>query len=332
MCRAQSIFCCIIIALILAGCKAIGPTNSPETNRLPNLSVPTAKSTDSTSLPNGPELAFFNSQPVFWDNLRNNLVETAGGQVLAEYILDQLVQSQLAERGLGVDQQQLDNEKLLLTQTLHHDPDQAQRVLEQLKLQRGWADHRFAQLIARNAGLRLLVQGQVQVSDAAIDQAYQLEFGPRFETRLIVTQSLSQAGELLARARSGEPFIDLAVNHSIDASRARGGLLAPVSPADPTFPAAIRQSITELKPGQISDPIALDQGFALIRLEKKIDGQPIQFDDVKDTLATHVRLRIERMLMQRLAKTVLDQADVIVLNPILKQSWDQHQQRLNQGN
>ena len=182
----------------------------------------------------------------------------------------------------------------------------------------------LTQLLTRNAGLRLLVQDDVEISDAAIDQAYWFEYGPRYEARLIVTDSFQEAAGLVRRARQGESFIDLAIAHSKDLSRAQGGLIGPISPVDPTYPQVVRTTLQLLVPGEVADPVALEEGFAVLRLERKIEGQDVELDDVKDVLARRVRRRVERMLMQRLARTMLGEADVIVLDPGLHNSWKRH--------
>ena len=62
----------------------------------------------------------------------------------------------------------------------------------------------------------------------------------------------------------------------------------------------MRTTLQSLGPGEVADPVVLDESFAVLRLERKIDGQGVALEDVKAALARRVRRRVERMLMQRL--------------------------------
>ena len=96
-----------------------------------------------------------------------------------------------------------------------------------------------------------------------------------------------------------------------------------MSLVDVSYPKAIRLAVAKLKVGQISAPIALENGFALLRLERKIDAKPVKLDDVKDELSERVTRRLEQIHMARLTRQLLAQADVIILDRQLKAEWDQ---------
>lgn len=276
----------------------------------------------------GKVVAYIDGRPLGSDQLLGPLIEASGGQVLAELVLESRVARELNARGLRVTPEQVAAERDLLRQTLDPDPNEAERLLAQLREQRGLGDARFRRLLTRNAALRLLVQDEVEVSDATVREAYELRYGPRYEARLIVTADVATAGQVIQRARAGESFIDLAIAHSTDVSRAQGGLLAPISPVDPTYPASIRSALTQLQPGEVSEPITIENGLAVLKLERKIDGGAVQFDDVKEALSRKVRRQVERMHMQRLARTLLERADVLILDPGLDQSWKDQKDRM----
>jgi len=326
-----------VAVLLLAGCQGGGSqASTPQTRAIAGLDAMNwagaPQGEDDPALSPGRALAYVGGAPVHWQDLQAGLIEANGGQVLAEVILERMLAQRLAKQGAVITPQQIEAEKTLLIETLGgEDPDQSHRLLQALRQQRGLGSARFAQLLVRNAGLRLLVQDDVEISNAAIDQAYQFEYGPRYEARLIVAESLQEAADMVHRARQGESFIDLAIAHSTDLSRAQGGLIGPISPVDSTYPQAVRTTLLSLEPGEVADPVALDAGFAVLRLERKIQGQDVVLDDVKDALAQRVRRRVERMLMQRLARTMLGEADVIVLDPRLHATWQRHHKALLEG-
>jgi parvulin-like peptidyl-prolyl isomerase len=182
--------------------------------------------------------------------------------------------------------------------------------------------------LRRNAGLRLLVQASVKVGDEQLQHAFFLRYGARYETRLIVVKTLREATSVVGALKKGESFIDLATERSTDISRNQGGLLPPISPADQNYPQAVRAAVVKLKPGQISDPIALENGFAVLRLERKKEARNVQFDDVKEELRPLVRRRTERVHMQQLARELLTASDLVVLDRGLRGSWDQYRKTM----
>ena len=41
-------------------------------------------------------------------------------------------------------------------------------------------------------------------------------------------------------------------------------------PEEPTFPASIRAAVAAMQPGQVAEPVMLESGFAILRLERII--------------------------------------------------------------
>jgi hypothetical protein len=283
--------------------------------------APTTQPSAAARQPDLGPIAYIDGQPVTWAQIQTPLIETGGGQVLVELVMDRSLEHRLAERGVTVSEKDVEAEERILAETLSADPDQARRLLNELRSRRGLGDWRFARLLWRNAAMRALVQPEVQVTDAALRQAYDLRYGPRYETRLIVVDNAPTANDVVRRARDGERFEDLALQRSTDISRTRGGLIDPINPADASWPEAVREAVVRLQPGQVSDPIGLENGYAVMRLERKIDAREVRFDDVRDQLAQATRRDVEQRLMQRLARTTVAESSVTVLDPALSKSW-----------
>jgi parvulin-like peptidyl-prolyl isomerase len=317
---------CIIgvLCTALAGCSASSGGNigaAQNGNNNPQF-TPADPSSPATRV-----LAYLDGRPISHNDLQAALYEAAGGQVLAELILDRRLDKRLAERGLKVTPADLEAEKAALLKTLDaNNDDSAVRLLRELRRRRGLGDVRFDQLLRRNAAMRQLVQEEVKVSEIELKQAFEIEYGPRFEVRLITVDNLSLGSEIVRQARGSATvpaasFLDLAVRHSTDSSRTQGGLLAPVSPADPTWPDGVRKAVALMEEGKISDPIAIEKGFAILKLERKIPAKPISLEAVRADLTTRVKRNTERVLMQRLARTMLNEVELIVTDRTLRESW-----------
>ena len=270
---------------------------------------------------NGPVAYVGGNNAVYLEDLRPALLEARGAEVLADYIIDRGVAERLAQRGITLTDADLEAERLVLLEMLSPDADTAARLLRELRSVRGLGEQRFAAMIRRSAGLRKLVEGEVNITDDAVRIEYDRLYGVRYEARLIMVPSVQQAGEMLDRLNRGESFIDLAIAHSTDQSRAQGGLLPLISPLDTTFPAEIRKAVEQLQPGQVSQPIALENQWAILKLEGKIEAAPPPFDEVKERIALALRRGAERVVQGTLAREIVSQANVLVMDPALSRSW-----------
>jgi parvulin-like peptidyl-prolyl isomerase len=331
----------LLLACSVTGCGTSGNRSAQtsdagtthQTSDAANTVPPATGTTpgSATGTITGKPLAYLDGQAISGSALLVPLLESSGGQVLSELVVGKALAKRLAEAGITLTPAMIENEKTILLKSLDPDVDQAQRLVNELRKQRGLGSVRWEQFLARQAGLRALVKDQATVSDAALKQEFALVYGARFEARLIVVPTLVKASELAKRARAGESFIDLAIAHSSDESRAQGGMLPSVSLVDATFPAAVRSALAALNPGDVSDPVSLEQGFALLKLERKIDAQQVQFDDVKAGLSERVRLNAERLLMLRLARTMLKEAQIVVMDESLRRSWDQQRRESSES-
>ena len=307
----QRIFILIPLLACLGACQPAGP-------------VPENLVGVSSTMP----LAFAMDQVIDWPHLQPIMIELAGGQALSELVLDRMVDRRLADRGIKLVQLDYDVEREIIRKSLDPDPDAAQHALKTMRHRRGWGPVRFQAMLKRNAALRKLAQGQVKVTDNALANAYEIVYGPKYEARLIVTARASQASQLLNRARKGESFVSLAIEHSIDESSVQGGLLPLISSKDPSWPQSVREALVQLDPGQVSPPIALVDGFAIIKLLRKIDRQAVELDDIKQQLREGVRRQAETLLMKKIARQMLVEAKITVFDLPLSESWKNQKRRI----
>lgn len=269
--------------------------------------------------------ALIGNETVTWADLNASLAEAAGAAVLEEVALDRLIARELRVRGMSVDDADVERERELLVSTLSvaglMPSDQQGDVVQRLRRSRGLGEHRFGSLLRRNAMLRRLVRDDVTVSQQDIEQAYEIRYGQKFQTRIILVPTEREAAEALGRVRNGERFTDVATSMSLDASRLRGGYIGAISPADPSFPLALRKAIATGAPGTPSPVIATEQGYAVVLAEQVVPptGEPLA--SVAGNLEREVRLIRERAAMDRLAAQLLRATKITVMDPSLDWSW-----------
>jgi peptidyl-prolyl cis-trans isomerase C len=107
------------------------------------------------------------------------------------------------------------------------------------------------------------------------------------------------AEEILAKAKAGEDFADLAFKYSNDDWRVKGGDfgIRHRGQLDPE----IEKAAFALKPGEISGLIETIYGYHFVKLEERLPGTQLSFEEMKDKL----RKKLEENRTKELTGTLL---------------------------
>ncbi len=315
---------------VLLGCQARpNPFSGLETAEK-TIPVDRPQTRGGPSDPTGTPPLVINRQPVSWDELAGVLAESGGAGAIEELALTRSLRTEMAARGQTLDSDAAKREEQMLADSLAQsdgiETGQFATVLADLRTARGLGPVRYAALLERNAMLRSLVREQVTVDESMLRTAFDVRHGPRRTVRLIVVPTQRDASTIRDRllTTAAEPraaFIQAAIDSSTDATAARGGLTEPISPLDPAYAPAVRRMLQSLEPGRISPVVAVDNGFALMLLEQDIPADGVAFESVRDDLERLMRLRQERLLMDRLARQLLDSASITAFDESLNWAW-----------
>lgn len=299
------------LALLPAGCAS--DRGDPRLEEVPPATLVDAR-----------PAAFVDGMSVSWGDLRPGLSEIAGADALRELVLDRRVAQAFQARGEALPPGAESAERRRLLESLDDDADRAIRTLDEIRRQERLGPHRFRMLMRRNAMLRAMVADEVELDDALLRTTFDRLHGPRRQGRLITVTSLDDAVALRRELAAGAAFGDLAVEHSTDSSAARGGLLEPIARRDPAYPAALREALWSLEEsGAVSDPVRIDRGYALLRLERELPGSDRARGEpqLEAELRRAARTQQERLLMDRLASELMRDAVVRPIDEHLEFAW-----------
>lgn len=247
-------------------------------------------------------VAMLDGQAIEWSELRTPIAELAGQQVLRDAVLDIRLMRQLRERSLVIDADAITREESLLLETLSPNRERAVELLGAIRLRQGLGPTRFAALLRRNAGLRALIARDVRVDETGIANAFDMLHGTKRVARLAVLTSLPDAERFINDVKAGRPFVDLAVERSLDEGAARGGLLAPIARRDPSYPEGLRAALYATAIGGISAPV-LDNGrFFVVTVLEERPGDGTTLEASRSRCEEVVRRSQERLLMDALAR------------------------------
>lgn len=317
-----------VVAACLAGCtqpKAAGPAAAPGSpysglSEGDRAAQPASGGAATKERP----AALLDGTIITWDDLRPMLTEASGGTALQEVALDRILDREMKARGQTITPDDIAAERKLLLDVIVHEakatPQDSERLLERVRRARGLGDVRFAHLLERNAKMRRMIAGQVSVSEDEVSQAFELLHGVKYKVRVIVVSSQTDAARLRAGLSKGPDDLSarfgiLAAQHSSDPSAARGGaLLDPVSPVDPAYPASLREALQAIAPGQMTEVVAVDRGFAFALLEDTVPADGVTLVAAAPEIREQVRARRERLAMDDLARALVQRAHLSALD------------------
>jgi len=117
-----------------------------------------------------------------------------------------------------------------------------------------------------------------------------------------VAAAQKKAADLVARARKGEKFSDLARNNSDDPETARdGGQLPPYKRG--MLRKELEDVVFQQKKGYVSDPIKTQTGLLILRIDERFDAGQASFEEVKeDILQKLAAPRMEPRVREYLTK------------------------------
>jgi peptidyl-prolyl cis-trans isomerase SurA len=98
-----------------------------------------------------------------------------------------------------------------------------------------------------------------------------------------VAAAQKKAADLVARARKGEKFSDLAKSNSDDVATAKdGGEMPPFKRSDHLLRKEIEDIVFAQKKGYVTDPIKVPQGLLILRVDDHFEAGQASFEEVKE--------------------------------------------------
>ena len=145
----------------------------------------------------------------------------------------------------------------------------------------------------------------IQVTDDEVQAFYEeqkkvLVEPAQWHVRMIVVDSQLKANELTVELLKGSDFAEMAKQHSIGDHASDGGDLGFITEAP--FP-EMAGALLPLKQGDISSIFQGPQGYYVVKVEEKKDGQQIPFEKIKDEIrANQLFLKQRDAVLDRIEK------------------------------
>lgn len=162
--------------------------------------------------------------------------------------------------------------------------------------------------------LRKLAAGQLTISQDDLQRAYDAEYGPKVQVRMISTSSRSKAQKLHADAMARpDQFDRLAKDNSEDEnSAAARGLIPPIRMHGPN--PTLEKTAFSLQEGQVSPVINVANQYVILKCERQIPAVQLsneQRQHVLDKLKDQVRDEKLRSAASKMFKNLQAEAKVV---------------------
>lgn len=304
--------------------------SAPASGDAPATTQDAAAASVAPQKPAGEAIASVNGRPVRRDAVLRTLISGYGLGVLQQHIALAVVQQEAEKAGVQISESDIEREYDLSVQGPTPDgsapaaltPASRQALIEVWLKRTGVSSDELRIAMTRQAYLRRLVEPKVEVTEQALSEEYDRQYGERVQVRLIQVASMAEMRRVTSALASGADFAGLAAQYSIDQTSARdGGLLPPFSMSDERFPKQLREAAFALQPGQVSNPLQFDGFFHVMKAERRLSRQAVAPAFVKSQLEKAARVRLTARMMDETSVRLLQEARIRIDDPTLRDAY-----------
>ncbi len=173
-----------------------------------------------------------------------------------------------------------------ILQTTYSSPSENKKTTE-----KKWKEHIRNSLLQEE-----ILTRDVKVSEKEMKAYYEankelFNIPPAYHLSHIIVKSSEEAEKTIKELSQGSSFSTLAMEKSIEEFSANeGGDIGYIMEGEERFPIEYLQAAKQLKEGAWSEPIKVDQGYAIVKLEKEIKGKKYSYEDVKQQIRREIAL------------------------------------------
>ncbi|EKN70335.1 PpiC-type peptidyl-prolyl cis-trans isomerase [Neobacillus bataviensis LMG 21833] len=233
----------------------------------------------------------------------NELETRYGKDVLKEMIDHKVVEEMAARYKIKVSDQDVEREFSMLQSTYNSFSS------KNIQSEKKWKEQ-----IRKTLLLEELLTKDVKVSEKELKGYYDknknlFNVPDAYHLSHIIVKTKKEAEKAAKELANGSNFSALAMERSIEEFSANeGGDIGYISVNDEQFPRVYIETAKKLKKGAYSKPVKVKAGYALLKLEGKMNGKNYTYSDVKEQIRRQIAL--EQMKSPASAAPFWDEAKV----------------------
>jgi parvulin-like peptidyl-prolyl isomerase len=253
-------------------------------------------------------VATVNTQRITRDDLARQCRRRHGQEVLESMVNRHLIVAECQRQGVSVTRAEVDAEIARMAKRFGIPVDQ---WLKMLKQERNITPEQYANdIIWTTLALRRLAGQRLAISREELIQEFETEYGEMVRARLIAVTDPQKAKKLQAQAAANpEEFGNLAKDYSEDAPSASAkGLINPIRKHGSYK--EIEDAVFNMADGEVSPVIEAGGQFVILKREKLLPAQKVNFEQVEPRLEEVLRDRKMRPVAQELFPKLQKEAKV----------------------
>lgn len=231
----------------------------------------------------------------------SELEERYGEETLRDLVDQEVVRQMADEYKIEVSDKAVERE-LNIYKAMYSSPDEQK------------SEEKWRQQIKYSLLLEELLTKDVKVSEEDMKAFYEenkslFDVPAAYHLSQIVVETEKEAKEAAKELKDGSSFDALAMERSIDEFSAnQGGDIGFVNEEDERVEPQVVEAAKQLKSGQWTGPVKLENGYAMVYLHEKLAGKKYGFKEVKSQIRRQMAL--EQMDIPVSARAFWDEADV----------------------
>jgi foldase protein PrsA len=215
----------------------------------------------------------------------NELETRYGKDVLKDMIDQQVVEEMATKYKIKVSEEDVDREYSILKTTYGSQGE------NKLTSEKRWKEHIRNSLLQEEILTRDVVITDEELKSYYKENKKQYNVPTAYHISHIVVKTESEAKKVINELSQGSSFSTLAMERSIEEFTANeGGDIGYIIDGEERFPPEYIQMAEVLKKGEYSEPIKVDGGYAVIKLEERLEGKNYSFEEVKHQVRREIAL------------------------------------------
>ena len=233
----------------------------------------------------------------------NELEARYGKDVLKDIIDEKVIKEMAAKYKINVSEEDIDREYRIL-QTTYSTPGELKQADENQ-----WKDHIRNTLLQEEILTRDVVVSEKEMKKYYEENKELFSIPTAYHLSHIVVKTKDEADQTMNELEDGSSFSALAMERSIEEFSANeGGDIGYLVEGEERYPEEYILTAKKLKKDAWSEPIKVENGYAIVKLEGKLKEKNYSYKDVKEQIRREIAL--EQMKTSASAQTFWEEAGV----------------------
>ncbi len=309
-------------------------------------------------------IARINSEPISLQQLLGPLIESHGLDVLINLVQVEMARQDAAKAGVTVTSADFDHERAeTLAKLFKENDDKTQdqidaalrrkdeaaakrlreemvqdheTLLTQFLEQQHISPTEFDLVLQINTYLRKIAEPEINksITEESLHNAFNQLYGEKVRVRYIQLRTPLEVAEVQRRLAKGENFEDLAGELSTNrASAALKGELPAFSRETPGIPENFRTAAFLLKVGEVSDQVAANGTYCLIKLIDRIPPKVVKFEQQRETVRRELTTRAITAAVKQMRENLIQQVrqGLKIEDPVMEKQFEARMQKFQKN-